>query len=61
MREIGLGFLLCGALAFLFPLYRGFVSFIPLSRNESVLLGGALLLFGAVALFIEYRREMAKE
>ena len=57
----GLLHFVCGALAFLFPLYRGFVSFIPLSRNESVLLGGALLLFGAVALFIEYRREMAKE
>jgi hypothetical protein len=61
MREIGLGFLLCGALAFLFPLYHSFVSFIPLGHNQSVLLGGVMLLAGGVAMFIEYRREMTKD
>jgi hypothetical protein len=61
MRELGLGFLLLGALSFLLPFYHSFVSFIPLGRNHSVLLGGALLLAGGVAMFIEYRREMTKD
>jgi hypothetical protein len=55
MRAIGLGALLLGALAFLYPefpeLHR-FVPMIDLSKSQSMIIGGLLIAVGGLTLAI---------
>lgn len=55
MRAVGLGVLLLGALAFLYPefpeLHR-FVPMISLNKSDSIVLGGLLVAVGALTLAI---------
>lgn len=55
MRAIGLGALLLGALAFLYPQFpelHRFVPMIHLAKNDSMLVGGLLVAVGALAMAI---------
>jgi uncharacterized membrane protein len=57
MRAVGLAFLFFGVLSFLYPMYREWVEFIVLTRNESIWLGGLLVACGALTLAIHQNRQ----
>ena len=56
MRAFGLFLLLAGCLLLLWPWYDHLLPFIRITRNDTQLYGGALLMGGIVALIVERAR-----
>ncbi len=56
MRSIGLTALLLSVLIFLYPWYRHIVPVLDISNNDTRIVGGLLLAFGAILLAVDRRR-----
>jgi hypothetical protein len=56
MRAVGLFLLLAGSLVLLWPLYGRLLHALPMTRSDSQLYGGMMLLAGVVVLVISRAR-----
>lgn len=57
MKAVGLGFLLVGTLAFLFPYYDEFVAGLTLNTDQSRLVGALCIVVGAMAMAFRRRSD----